>query len=154
MQTWALAAAGVLAVGLAIAAAKAHGRQVRLERERHGVWKVDFRGANDPWVEALWRRDRNLFWVLVTVFLAATLAYGSLYAGRHAAAWIGLGVAWSVAAAFTALGLASSVRLARAMRGGTPSKEWRRDALRGSLFWWAVVAGLAGASAAVLAVGA
>jgi hypothetical protein len=44
--------------------AKLHGRQLRLEREQAGVHEVSFgRGAqNAPFVVALWRRERYIFW--------------------------------------------------------------------------------------------
>jgi hypothetical protein len=50
-------------------AAKAHGRQLRLEREKEGILSVTFGGKNPPFVEALWARERWLFWGC-TVLLA------------------------------------------------------------------------------------
>ena len=47
-----------------LATAKLHGRQLRLEREQAGITEVSFgRGAqNAPFVVALWRRERFIFW--------------------------------------------------------------------------------------------
>ena len=52
------------AVVIFLAAAKLHGRQLRLEREHAGVMSVDFRrrSENPPFVVALWRKDRWTFW--------------------------------------------------------------------------------------------
>ena len=54
--------AGAAAVFLL--AAKLHGRQLRLERERAGFPDASFRrGAdNAPFVIALWRRERYIVW--------------------------------------------------------------------------------------------
>src|SRR5262245_8588171 len=63
----------VMSTGLCVVAAKAHGRQLRLERELEGHHSVVFGGVNHPWVEQTWRRDRHRFWIL-TPLLAVTLA--------------------------------------------------------------------------------
>lgn len=62
MPAWLGAAIGIPALLLA---AKAHGRQIRLEREREGYHSVEFGGTNLPFVEALWRRDRIRYWSVV-----------------------------------------------------------------------------------------
>jgi hypothetical protein len=135
---WTLAGAIAL---LLVAGAKAHGRQVRLERERIGVHSVVFGQANDPRVEAIWARDRRGFWGLFAVFVAAAWAatvLGVRVAGAGALASGGLLLALAFASCFALLGLASLARLfpARASDDAT----WRRKALDGSLAWWALVA--------------
>jgi len=65
-----------IAVVIFLAAAKLHGRQLRLEREHAGVMSVDFRrrSENPPFVVALWRKDRWTFWpVAAAVAIALTL---------------------------------------------------------------------------------
>lgn len=62
---------------LFLVAAKLHGRELRLEREARGIREVSFgRGAkNDPFVVALWRRERYIFWPIAAVCaLALALA--------------------------------------------------------------------------------
>ena len=54
-----------------VSAAKTHGRQVRLRREAEGHMEVAFGQDNGPFVNALWRRDRIVFWC----------AFGTLVAG-------------------------------------------------------------------------
>lgn len=126
----------VLASATMLVAAKAHGRQVRLERELAGHNEVVFGGANAPFVEALWRRDRVRFWSVAPV---AGVAVG-------AALWAWRGPAWALAAAplgmlagFVVAGLRSWLGLAR--EGGAGG--------RGSVAWWALVA--AGACATTIA---
>ena len=58
-----------------LAAAKAHGRQLRLERELAGYLHVTFGGKNPAWVEALWRRERLYFFSLAALFLLAAIAF-------------------------------------------------------------------------------
>lgn len=116
-----------------ILAAKAHGRQVRLEREHAGYHDVVFGGDNPAFVETLWRRDRVRFWASYPVFLgliAAPLAWRHGVGAHLLAALLLAGLG-----AFTLAGLRSRAELARA--GG------RDDAGRG---WWAGV----GAAAAVV----
>ena len=70
-----------------LATAKLHGRQLRLEREQAGVTEVSFgRGAkNDPFVVALWRRERYIFWptaaatAIALHFLARPLGWPLVY---------------------------------------------------------------------------
>src|SRR2546426_10713554 len=57
-----------------LAAAKSHGRQLRLEREVAGYWEVRFGGTNPPFVAALWRRDRVRFWAITLPLGLAWLA--------------------------------------------------------------------------------
>lgn len=138
---------------LLFAAAKAHGRQVRLERERKGHHHVEFGGVNHPEVMALWRRDRVGFWSVVP---AAFLLLAGLYwlgdqrlvplppvIGRDPTFGFSLVFLflWPPILGLVAMGLASLARLLRA--SPTDDAAWRRDAVRGSAFWWSVVAALA-----------
>jgi hypothetical protein len=136
---WWLTLAATLA--LVLAAAKAHGRQVRLEREQQGFFTVDFRAANPPEVEAIWRSDRRVFWPLLVVSacgVMGALAWGWSSTGIPPGAdEIAIYLGWAVAAAFMLAGLVSWLRLAR-REGGDGA--WQRAAYRGSLGWWALVA--------------
>lgn len=76
-----IAILAIASLVLFIAAAKVHGRAIRLEREAMGVMQVTFGGgpgANPPEVEALWRADRWRFWpmtgVLAVLFGALAFA--------------------------------------------------------------------------------
>ncbi|MES2155333.1 MAG: hypothetical protein V4510_09385 [bacterium] len=152
MRDWALAAETVATLALILISAKAHGRQIRLERERFGVWRVDFRADNDARVEALWRRDRVWFWGLYPIFLLVGLVVVAVWVkpeGAAWAAWIAVAAGWALCGSFIAMGLASSFRLMQAMKEGVPSEEWRRAGHRESLLWWTFVAGI-GLTAAVL----
>jgi hypothetical protein len=128
---------------LVLVAAKAHGRQLRLERERHGIWSVDFRADNDPWVEALWRQDRRGFWGLFAALAAAAVGI-TLLGPLPDAAFVAGRLAWRLALAFSgcfvAMGLWSFARLLFRPGGDL---AWRRNAILGSWLWWAGVAGLA-----------
>ena len=132
---------GVAILLLVVAGAKAHGRQVRLERERIGVHEVQFGKANDPRVEAIWRRDRRGFWALFAVLVAAAWALvvaGIRVAGSGAMASAGLLLALAFALCFVVLGAASLARL-------VPTRDrddaaWKRRALIESLYWWLLVA--------------
>lgn len=140
-RPWLVGAAFVL---LLLAAAKAHGRQVRLEREARGIRTVDFRRDNDPWVEALWRRDRRVFWTAFPVLLLLALALSALMRADWPVAL--LLAAGAFASSFVVAGLAS---LARFVRAGMGEAAWRRTALRGSALWWAAVGALGGVVAAL-----
>jgi hypothetical protein len=125
-------------------AAKSHGRQVRLERERAGFHSVVFGGHNPDFVEALWKRDRWRYWP--TFFAVAALVLG-LRARGIGLEGTGLTV-WALwffpfAAAFTVAGLWSLVDFARS-RAVDPA--FTDAALRQSaLLWPAVLAGIAAA---------
>ena len=137
MPLW---AAVLSSTALVLVAAKAHGRQVRLEREQKGVFRVDFRSrsGNPAAVEAIWRRDRLAFWPAFAGF--AVLAEGATLA-RGVPAWhLAFAAAWAFAAAFIVAGLASWVRLAGRKEGPLP---WRRRAQLGSAGWWTGVAAAA-----------
>jgi hypothetical protein len=128
---------------LVLVAAKAHGRQIRLEREKAGYRSVDFRAANPPFVEALWRRDRVRFWPWFAILALASGAawyFGPWRAGSEGLGGLALRVAWSFASAFVFAGMASLARLL-GDREGEPA--WRRRAVWGSAGWWSGVAALA-----------
>lgn len=146
---WWLTLAATLA--LVLAAAKAHGRQVRLEREQQGFFSVDFRSQNPPEVEAIWRSDRRVFWPLLVAFACGVT-------GALAWSWSSTGIppgadelaiysGWAFTASFVLAGLASWLRLAR--REGRDA-VWQRAAQRGSIGWWALVAGAAALVASTL----
>jgi hypothetical protein len=154
-----LVLAGSLA--LFLASAKAHGRQLRLEREKAGYWEVAFGGKNPAWVEGLWRQERVLFWTLTGAAIAFALAY-AVAARRYAwpmplpdsggghpwwilPLWAGI---WPMTFGFTITGLISVTRLAAALSGGTrPEASWLRAAWWGAAGWWSLVAVLAAALA-------
>lgn len=143
----------VASFAVLLLAAKAHGRQVRLERELQGYQDVDFRGDNAPWVEALWTRDRRTYWGTAALLLAALLAvrFGlfaaplTLPAGAPAEPWVDAAVLalWAGVGAFTIAGLASLARFLRRLAVPEVAAEvardrmaWRAAALRGSALWW------------------
>ncbi|HEX2021959.1 MAG TPA: hypothetical protein VHH36_04555 [Candidatus Thermoplasmatota archaeon] len=135
-----VAVAAGLGAALLLASAKAHGRQIRLEREREGHVEVQFGGDNHPWVEALWRRDRVRYWTAAPLLaLAALLALPS-WPARLVGALL-----WAPSGAFALAGLWSLARLER--RGGEAG--FLRRARRGSLLWWGLAMALAAASAFV-----
>lgn len=146
----------VLALGAAtfLAAAKAHGRQLRLERELAGYWHVTFGAQNPAFVEALWRRERLLYWSLAAALAIVTIGFRVL-ASR---------VAWSLPVdgtqarpsvigalifhvlvplivAFIATGFLSLSRFAAAARSdqaasNTRPQDWLSQAAWGSAGWW------------------
>jgi hypothetical protein len=157
---------------LILSAAKTHGRQIRLERERAGYLTVVFGGDNPPWVETLWRRDRILFWGAFAAAVSLALAYA------FSAARFGLPLpippkggasgmppwgslllfagAWPFAFAFLAAGFASLLRLASALSktaaasapadiASLPAAVWTRNAWLGSAAWWTLTLALAAA---------
>jgi hypothetical protein len=129
----------VASVALVLVSAKAHGRQLRLEREWAGFEHVEFGATNPPWVEALWRRDRVRFWTIVPLAAAAMLGHALASPLAHPAALKGWGAlfaaAWAPAVGFVALALASLARLRRATRGSGERPAWRAAAARGSAAW-------------------
>lgn len=116
----------LLGVGALLVAAKAHGRQVRLEREAAGYREVVFGGENPAFVEALWRRDRRRFW--------GTLPFAALALG--ALAWSARG--WPLALV-AALLWAPIVSFHVAGLLGFASQKGR-----GGVGWWAAALGAAG----------
>lgn len=127
---------------LVLVAAKAHGRQVRLERERFGVLEVDFRKDNGPVVETLWRHDRIRFWVAVAVFggplLAVTVAapeWGPLGHWPLAGA-LAIAATLAFACGFIAAGLTA---WAGQVRPQATDPAWLEHANWVSLGWWTLV---------------
>ena len=156
-----------LGVVLLFITAKAHGRQIRLERELEGHFDIDFMGENHPWVEALWRKDRRRFWIVFPAFAVALSVYaviaislglpprfGNDPLGLPILGSIGLaGFLWALSGAFVTNGLASALRLRDALRrrdsagSGTgrtrvAGGEWLETAVRGTYTYWSLVAGL------------
>lgn len=129
-------------------AAKAHGRQLRLERELEGYRRVVFGGANPPFVETLWRLDRVRYWSIV---MGLALAVLGLFALARAQGWgwpfLGGGVgsvAWLVmwgapVAAFLMCGVWSLTRFLHAISeklDGRVDTEWLSESLHGSAWWF------------------
>jgi len=140
-----LALALLLAVPLVLAAAKAHGRQVRIRREAEGFMEADFRRASDPWVEALWQRDRMAFWSAFSLLgVGGLLAWAiARVAGRSLVpapdGWsILLVVELAFAAAFVAATVRAAAELAREGKRRPEAKAWW-----GTLGWLALVVVLA-----------
>jgi hypothetical protein len=157
---------------LFLAAAKTHGRQIRLERQLAGYWDVSFGGAAPPAVEALWQRERMLLWSigigaavlgLIYVLLARRLRWpvpprATRRGEERPPAWSWWGallvaIVWPAVIAFVACGLASQVRFVWAMSmsmsgavASTPG-DWITPALWGSAGWWALTAALLAAVA-------
>jgi len=140
-----------------LVAAKLHGRQIRLERELAGYWKVTFGGQNPAFVDALWRRERWLFWGLAAAFgllaigfrvLAAQLGWPlPVTAPGGERTWLGallLHVLLPLTGAFAATGLLSTRRFVVALRGGVPASAarpptWLTSAVWGTAGWWALL---------------
>lgn len=120
---WAILA---LSFGLFLLAAKAHGRELRLERVAHGFEEVDFR-ALPPGVQAIWQAERVRFWpafaVLATVFAVLAWMYAPI--GRGFA--VPSAIAFAGALAFAICGVLAMFR--RAQLEG--AHEWP-----GSIAWW------------------
>lgn len=127
-----------------LVASKAHGRQLRLERQLAGYWQVRFGAPNEPWVEALWQRERLLFWSITAALIAAAAAYLLAaprfgwplpLARRGERSWWGgvpfVGI-WPFVVGFTVTGLLSFKRFLTA----TSHDDWVRPALWGSVAWW------------------
>lgn len=139
-------------LALLLVSAKAHGRQLRLERELEGHHEVVFGGRNHPWVEALWRRDRVRFWMIVP--LVALAQAGLLFLARaRGLDYLSLLIAPTVVG-FVSLGLVSMLRLRGALRARPDADAaWARQAWRGSATWWLGVGALLAASVGLWAAG-
>jgi ABC-type uncharacterized transport system fused permease/ATPase subunit len=134
----------VLSVVTFLVAAKSHGRQVRLERERAGHTQVVFGGENPSFVEALWKRDRIRFWttaaIAFAVALALVVAASSLELPRPLGGGA-LGTAWTMlflplVSGFLVCGTASLMGFV-ASRAVDP--RFTTEALPGSVAWWSLV---------------
>ena len=153
----------VLGIVLLFLTAKAHGRQIRLERELEGYMEVDFMGENPPWVEALWRKDRRRFWTtlpIAAIVLAAVgilvlpVRFGTEPLGSPILGAVLLaGALWPFAVSFTMNGIQSALRLRTALREmppdgahGTRSRAepgpWLASAIQGTILYWAAVGAL------------
>lgn len=167
-----------LGVVLLFLAAKVHGRQIRLERELEGHFDVDFMRENDPWVEALWRRDRRRFWItfpLVAVVLASLVAatasswvaarFGSDPLGSPLLGALVLAVLlWAPVAAFVGNGFASAWRLHRRLneprtQGRRRDEvlathgQWLATTVRGTYAWWGFLAAGGAATVVIATIG-
>jgi hypothetical protein len=121
---------GAASVATFILAAKAHGRELRLEREAAGILRVVFGGDNPPFVDALWAAERLRFWI-ATPLLSLTLAVVLVIAGASRSTIALASLSWAPAVVLMVLGLSS---IARA--GGLARAE-----LCGSVGWWSLVIG-------------
>lgn len=154
-----LALCAATTAALFLAAAKFHGRQIRLERELAGFWTVDFRRENPPFVEQLWRADRRHYWSTAALSALALFGYfiatsrtawpgwrEELGGASYWAAAVPFALAWSMTVAFAANGVASWIRLVRspawrtALPAGAP--HWKVNARRGSRLWAAIVSAI------------
>lgn len=157
-----------LGAALFLAAAKTHGRQIRLERERRGFFEVDFRrDANPPEVEAIWRIDRVAFWRRYATVAVAALLY--LFVAGPSGLWLprslqgaGAGARLGIAAValvfwvFPSVFVINTLDSARRLRRDASSwpaaggPGWARRAWQGTRAWLALdlVLGIAVAVAA------
>ena len=141
----------IASIALLLVAAKTHGRHVRLERELAGVWKVDFRSSNPPAVEAIWRKDRIVYWSVAAVIAILSVLY-TLIAGASflsrvredlgVMGWGLIAIVWPMAIAFMTAGVASAIRTMSAFSDGvaTMPANWKSEALNGSILWWILTA--------------
>ena len=135
-------------IALFFASAKAHGRQLRLEREFEGHYSVQFGGKNHPWVDALWRAERYRFWSL----LAACEIVFLFFSLKHPFSWklLPIGVGWIPSFAFSITGGLSLLRLTKAIIARTRSStshinlrpDWAVSAVITSSLWWILVLAL------------
>jgi hypothetical protein len=142
LRRWSLVG---LVLALFLVAAKTHGRQLRLERELAGYWTVIFGGHNPPFVEALWRRERLLFWSLAAVFVLLTLGVRFVASARVDRGVTGVllfHVVVPLILAFVISGLLSLFRFASAVQAGAVTdprpEDWLARAGWGSAAWWAL----------------
>lgn len=145
--------------------AKNHGRHIRLERQLAGHWEVSFARDNHPWVEALWQRDRVMYWSIAVALAVLGLVYVVLARRSHwpmpprsAPGWSWWSaplvvIVWPLVIAFVTCAVASLVRFALALRapveGTAPGPgadmargDWITPALWGSAGWWALTLAL------------
>jgi hypothetical protein len=121
---------GAASLATFLLAAKAHGRELRLEREAAGILRVVFGGDNPAFVDTLWAAERMRFW-LATPLLSLTLAVALVIAGASRSTIAFASLLWAPAMVFMVLGLSSIVRAGGLQRAG----------LSGSVGWWALVVG-------------
>jgi len=117
LRALSLAATAGLSVAVFLLAAKAHGRQIRLERELEGYHEVVFDGTNPPFVETLWREDRAVYWMLFPIaigvpclaFIAASVLGGLPSLTYPAIVLILLGISlWAFIGLVKSLGISAS----------------------------------------------
>jgi hypothetical protein len=120
---------GVASFATFILAAKAHGRELRLERVAAGIQQVTFGGDNPSFVDALWAEERLRFWV-TTPILSLALAVVLALAGASRTTIGFATLLWAPSAVFMVLGLMSIVR----------AGALERAELGGSVAWWSLVA--------------
>ncbi|HLE47074.1 MAG TPA: hypothetical protein VI818_02160, partial [Candidatus Thermoplasmatota archaeon] len=159
-----------------------HGRQIRLERELHGHWDVEFGKPNAPFVESLWKRDRLRFWLNIARFspffvfgLSAWAASdlrlpgveGDQRFGEFAAVILVSVVLWTPIVAFLWNATSSQRRLNEALQEPHPHEHtltrsqameherprWLRDAGRGTWAWTMLSAAGVGAIIGMVAAG-
>ena len=142
LRRWSLVG---LALALYLVAAKTHGRQLRLERELAGYWTVSFGGRNPPFVEALWHRERLIFWSLAAVFLLLTLVVrfaAPARVGRSVPGALLFHLVAPLTLAFVVSGLLSLYRFASSVQAGAASgprpDDWLARAGWGSVAFWAL----------------
>jgi hypothetical protein len=111
-----------------ILAAKAHGRELRLERVAAGIQQVTFGGDNPAFVDALWTAERLRFWV-ATPILSLILIVVLVLAGASRSTIAFASLLWAPSVVFSVLGIWSIVRAGALERAG----------LGGSLAWWSLV---------------
>lgn len=140
---------------LLLAAAKNHGRGVRLERQLAGHWQVSFVRDNHPWVEALWQRDRTIYWSIAIALGVLGLVYAVLarrwqwpMPPRSAPGWswwsaLLMVIGWPLVLAFVTAGVASLTRFLTALPDASARADWIASALWGSAGWWALTLSLA-----------
>jgi hypothetical protein len=122
-------------------AAKSHGRQIRVERELAGHFSVSFGTKNHPFVEALWQRERVVYWSLAALFALLSVAYLVLAPGLgwplpSLGGWaLPVAALWAMTSAFVLSGLLTFGRLVVA-------KLAPAEVLLGSAGWWALTIAL------------
>jgi hypothetical protein len=156
--TWLRVALVAGSLLLFLVAAKNHGRHIRLERQLAGHWEISFARDNHPWVEALWQRDRVVYWSIALGLAVLGLVYAVLarrsqwpMPPRGAPGWswwsaLLLVIVWPLVAAFTTCAVASLTRFLMALSGPEPVQvrgDWIAPALWGSAGWWALTLALA-----------
>jgi hypothetical protein len=158
----------VLALGAVtfLVAAKAHGRQLRVERELAGYWHVTFGAQNPAFVETLWRRERLIYWSLAVLVALGTIGFRLLAprfawtlpveggrAGSSLAGVVFLHVLVPMIVAFVVTGLLSVARFAAAPPSDAARahpQNWLSHAVWASAGWWLLTVAL-GAALCVLA---
>jgi hypothetical protein len=155
LLSWPRAALVAGSLLLFLAAAKNHGRSVRLERQLAGHWEVSFARDNHPWVEALWQRDRVVYWSIAIILAVLGLVHAVLarrwqwsMPPRSAPGWswwsaLLMVIVWPLVIAFSTCAVASLTRFLAALPDASARADWIGPALWGSAGWWALTLSLA-----------